>query len=46
MNDEDLPAVKLIATYKDGLSLYFLSELFNSKDEVWESCRTFGLIND
>jgi len=41
-----LPCVKLIGTFKDGLSLYFLTEMLNSKEEVWEFCRTFGLFND
>ena len=46
LTDEELPTVKLIGTFKDDDNLYFLTELLQSKDEVWESCRTFGLLND
>eukprot|EP00347_Sterkiella_histriomuscorum_P004813 403358994 len=44
--DEDFPVVKLISTFKDESSLYFLTELLPSKDELWEHCRTFGLFDD
>jgi len=46
LKDDDLPTVKLISTFKDESNLYFLTELLQSKDEVWESCRTFGILND
>lgn len=46
LSDNELPAVKLIGTFKDGMSLYFLTEILQSKEEVWESCRSFGLLND
>ncbi|CDW71361.1 agc pdk1 protein kinase [Stylonychia lemnae] len=46
IKDEDLPCVKLIGTFKDGINLYFLTEALNSKDELWEYCRTFGMFND
>ena len=32
----DMPSVKLIATFKDMSNLYFLTEMFKSKLEVWE----------
>ena len=32
----DLPCVKLIATFKNDINLYFLTEMFRSKLEVWE----------
>ena len=46
LSDDDLPTVKLIGTFKDGMSLYFLTELLSSKNEVWESSRSFGLISE
>ena len=39
------PAVKLIGTFKDECSLYFLTEMLNQKDEVWAHCRTFGMLD-
>lgn len=41
-----MPSVSLIATFKDELNLYFLTEMFKSKNEVWEHCRSFGLFKD
>lgn len=38
-----IPSVNLIATFKDEINLYFLTEMFKSKNEVWEHCRSFGL---
>lgn len=40
----DLPVVHLIATFKDDINLYFLCEMFKGKNEVWEHCRSFGMI--
>ena len=42
----DLPCVKLIATFKDQMSLYFLMELLPLKSEMWLACRSFGLLSD
>ena len=41
----DMPTVKLIGTFKDELHLYFLTEMFKSKCEVWEHVRSFGMLN-
>jgi hypothetical protein len=41
-----MPSVNLIATFKDEINLYFLTEIFKSKNEVWEHCRSFGLLQD
>jgi serine/threonine protein kinase len=43
--DSPLPAVRLATTFKDDLNLYFVTELLNHKFELWEHCRSFGLIN-
>ena len=43
---DDLPCIKVISTFKDTSNLYFLSELLVGKREVWENCRSFGLISD
>jgi serine/threonine protein kinase len=43
---KEMPSVKIIATFKDEVNLYFLTEIFKSKLEVWEHCRSFGLIQD
>ena len=45
-DDEEMPTVKLIATFKDDLNLYFLTEMFQQKHEVWEHCRSFGIVQD
>lgn len=42
---EPLPAVHLVATFKDQFKLYFVTELLNHKYELWEHCRSFGMIN-
>jgi serine/threonine protein kinase len=42
---DPLPAVRLLATFKDNFNLYFLTELLNHKFELWEHCRAFGMIN-
>ena len=42
----NLPCVKLIGTFKDNESLYFLTELLEAKNEVWRSCRAFGLLSN
>ena len=44
--DTEMPTVKIIATFKDPINLYFLTEMFRSKNEVWEHCRTFGMLQD
>ena len=44
--ESDLPCLKLIGTFKDISNLYFLTELLKEKNEVWNSCRTFGFISD
>jgi hypothetical protein len=41
-----MPTVRLIATFKDNVNLYFLTEIFKSKLELWEYCRTFGILQD
>jgi hypothetical protein len=28
------------------MNLYFLTELLNGRKEVWEYCRTFGMISE
>ena len=43
-SDEAMPSVKLIGTFKDDNDLYFLIEMLSK--EVWENCRSFGLLND
>jgi len=43
---QDMPTVKLIATFKDPINLYFLTEMFRARNEVWEHCRSFGLLAD
>ena len=45
-NPLSMPAVRLISTFKDPFNLYFLNEMFRSKDEVWEHCRSFGMLDD
>lgn len=42
---EPLPAVRLVATFKDPFNLYFVTELLNHKYELWEHCRSFGMIS-
>jgi hypothetical protein len=42
----DMPAVKLITTFKDSLNLYFLTQMFDPKNEVWTYCRSFGFLED
>ena len=41
----DMPTVKLIGTFKDEMHLYFLTEMFKSKCEVWEHVRSFGMLS-
>lgn len=41
----DLPTVRLITTFKDPGSLYFLTELLNHKNEMWAHVRSFGSIS-
>lgn len=40
-----LPAVRLVATFKDQHNLYFLTEVLNAKLELWQHCRSFGMLN-
>ena len=40
-----LPAVRLVTTFKDASNLYFLTEILNHKYELWEHCRSFGMIS-
>jgi hypothetical protein len=42
-NEENMPSVKIIGTFKDKINLYFLTDMFRQKHEVWEHCRSFGL---
>lgn len=44
--EDEMPTVRLIATFKDEAHLYFVNEMFRSKNEVWEYCRSFGLLED
>ena len=44
--DKEMPTVKIAATFKDSVNLYFLTEMFRSKNELWEHCRTFGMLQD
>lgn len=39
-----MPTVRLITTFKDPVNLYFLTEMFKGKNEVWEHCRSFGML--
>lgn len=41
-----MPTVRLITTFKDQFNLYFLNEMLRSKNEVWEHCRSFGMLQD
>jgi len=43
---QDMPTVKLIATFKDPINLYFLTDMFRARNEFWEHCRSFGLLAD
>lgn len=43
---KEMPTVKIYATFKDPLNLYFLTEMFKPKLEVWEHCRSFGVLQD
>ena len=45
-DEQNMPSVRLITTFKDHINLYFLTEMFRSKNEVWEHCRSFGMIQD
>ena len=38
-------AVRLVTTFRDQFNLFFLTELLNHKLELWEHCRSFGMIN-
>jgi 3-phosphoinositide dependent protein kinase-1 len=40
-----LAAVRLVTTFKDSHNLYFLTEVLNHKFELWEHCRSFGMIS-
>ena len=42
--EKEMPTVRILATFKDPLNLYFLTEIFKSKLEIWEHCRSFGLL--
>lgn len=42
----EMPTVRIYATFKDPLNLYFLTEMFRPKLEVWEHCRSFGVLQD
>ncbi len=42
---EGMPCVTLIETFKDFDNLYFLTELFEQKNELWKQCRSFGVIS-
>lgn len=42
--DESLPSLKIIGTFKDQGNLYFLTELLKEKMELWQHCRSFGLV--
>lgn len=41
---KEMPSVRILATFKDPINLYFLTEIFKSKLEVWEHCRSFGML--
>ena len=41
-----MPCVKLIGTFKDQFNLYFLTEILSHKNELWEHCRSFGLLSN
>ena len=43
---KSMPCVKIYATFKDPINLYFLTEMFKGKNEVWEHCRSFGMLQD
>ena len=43
---EPLPSVCLLNTFRDMDSLYFITEILNQKLELWEHCRSFGLISN
>ena len=45
-NTDLMPSVRLVATFKDEINLYFLNEMFKAKNEVWEHCRSYGLLQD
>ena len=45
-DDHLMPTVRLIATFKDPINLYFLTEMFKGKCEVWEHCRSMGMLQD
>ena len=38
-------AVRLVTTFRDESSLYFLTEILTQKMELWEKCRSFGMIS-
>jgi hypothetical protein len=42
---KELPCVNLVGTFKDQFNLYFLTEIFAQKCELWEHCRSFGMID-
>ena len=43
--EPNLPSVRLLNTFKDMSNLYFVTEILNQKDELWEHCRSFGLLS-
>jgi len=45
-HDTGLPCVKLIGTFKDSENLYFLMELLPQSRELWNFCRSFGMLSD
>lgn len=45
-NEPSLPSVRLLNTWKDESNLYFITELLNQRNEIWEHCRSFGLISE
>mmetsp|Transcript_13478 Transcript_13478/g.18463 ORF Transcript_13478/g.18463 Transcript_13478/m.18463 type:complete len:165 (+) Transcript_13478:51-545(+) len=42
---EPLPSVRLLNTFKDMTSLYFVTEILDQKLELWQHCRSFGLLS-
>ena len=41
-----LPCLRIVGTFKDEVNLYFLTEMLKEKTELWQFCRTFGLLSD
>ena len=43
--DDLMPAVRLVTTFRDESNLFFLTQMLNHKLELWEHCRSFGMIS-